>query len=246
MNTPHPIDRFRCLRCCALFVAAPFLTSLLPANPTTFSLTPTQDALLRSDDVRTENARMLAVSNRGPDYRRRTLLQFDLSALASVQGSIKSASLKLVPADLIGPASPAPVPIALWGLVPPNATSWSEDSISWNAAPLGNAALETSEKTAGAVRLGATEFDSNDGHALKNRRPVVIGSDALASYLNWALARPTPSPLAGVPSSKTALAKITLIVTSEADSKSPGVFFFSKDNRAEAWEIYPELEVTIE
>lgn len=241
MKTPRPLHWLR-----ALAIATTLTTSLLPAKATTLALTPTQDALLRSDDVLTENTLTLAVSNRGPEYRRRTLLQFDLSTLASAQGTVKSATLKLVPSDLIGPASSTPVTIALWGVVAPDLPAWSEDRVFWSTAPMGAAELETSTQARGAVRLGSAEFDSSDDRALKARRPVAMGSAPLASYLNWALAKPSAPALNGVPPAKTALTQITLIVTSEADAKSPGVFFFSKDNRPEAREVYPVLEVTIE
>ncbi|HEY9249721.1 MAG TPA: hypothetical protein VIO38_11335 [Rariglobus sp.] len=241
MKTPRTLHWLR-----VLAIATTLTTSPLSAKPITFTLTPAQDALLRSDNASTENTRALAVSNRGPEYRRRTLLQFNPATLASAQGFVKAAALKLVPSDLIGPASTTPVTIALWGVVYPNVPPWSEDRVLWNTAPLGAAELETSTQTPGAIRLGATEFDSSNDQALRDRRPVVIDSSQLAAYLNWALARPSPSPLAGIPAIKTALPHITLIVTSEAEAKSPGVFFFSKDNRPEAREVYPVLEVTIE
>lgn len=187
------------------------------------SLTPVQDVLVCSSDISVD-VRNLGVSNRGEAFVRRTLLQFDLREVGRSGRTIEKAALELIPSGLLGKEGGL-VPITLWGLA--DELAWSEESLFWSNAPRRDDLLEEGHARAGLVRLASASFDA-DGNQIVRRDPVVWSGDDLVTFLNGARGR-----------------VVTLMLVSEGTLKTPGVIFFSKDNRVAAKAVYPRLELTL-
>ena len=202
-------------------LATALLLALASARAAELSLTPIQDVLVVSNGELSE-ARNLGISNRGPDYVRRTFLQFDLSAIPS-GAVIEKVTLRLIPSGIIGKEG-GPVPLALWGFTEP--VSWHEDEITWEKAPKRRVLFEEGFGEAGLARLGTAEFDADSD--ISKRPPLVLASDALPAHVRRFAGKP-----------------VTLLLVSEGGIKTPGLVFFSKDNRPAAKSVYPALVVTL-
>lgn len=202
-------------------LATALLLALASARAAQLTLHPVQDVLVVSNGELSE-PRNLGVSNRGPDYVRRTFLQFDLSLLPA-GATIENVTLRLIPSGVIGKEGGL-VPLVLWGVT--DTVSWHEDSITWSNAPKRRVLLEQGYGEPGLERLVALEWDAADDIA--KRPPISFESEGLAAYVRRFAGKP-----------------VTLILVSEGDLKTPGVVFFSKDNRPVAKAVYPTLLVTI-
>lgn len=205
-------------RLASLATALLFACASAPAAEIT--LNPVQDVLVASNGE-IAHVLNLGVSNRGPDYIRRTLLQFDLSALPA-GAQIEKASLRMIPSAVLGKEG-GMVPITLWGLAEP--VAWHEDSITWESAPKRRALLEQGYGEPGLERLAAVEWDAATD--ISRRPPILFEADALTTFVRRFAGRP-----------------VTLILASEGELKTPGLIFFSKDNRPAARSVYPALVVT--
>lgn len=202
-------------------LATALLLALASARAAQLTLNPVQDVLITSNGELGE-PRSLAVSNRGPDYIRRTFFQFDLSHLPA-GAAIEKAALSLIPNAVIGKEGGL-VPLALWGVT--DSVSWHEDSIAWESAPKRRVLLEQGYGEPGLERLVALEWNASTD--LARRPPLVFENDALTAYVRRFAGKP-----------------VTLILVSEGGLKTPGVVFFSKDNRPVAKSVYPALLVTV-
>lgn len=202
-------------------LATALLLALASARAAELTLHPVQDVLIVSNGELSE-PRNLGVSNRGPDYIRRTFLQFDLSLLPA-GATIEKVALRLIPSGVIGKEG-GPVPLALWGVT--DTISWHEDSITWDSAPKRRVLLEQGFGEPGLERLVALEWDAATD--ITRRPPILFESDGLIAYVR-----------------RFAGKAVTLILVSEGELKTPGVVLFSKDNRPVAKSVYPALLVTI-
>lgn len=201
-------------------LATALLLALASAHAAELALHPVQDVLVVSNGELAET-RNLGVSNRGPDYVRRSFLQFDLSVLPA-GAKIEKVALRLIPSGVIGKEG-GPVPLALWGIT--ESASWHEDAVTWQSSPKRRVLLEQGFGEPGLERLAALEWDAATD--ISKRPPVLFESEALAAYVRR---------FAGQP--------VTLVLVSEGEIKTPGVVFFSKDNRPVAKAVYPALLVT--
>lgn len=202
-------------------LATALLLALASARAAEFTINPIQDVLVSSNGE-LSSVLNLGVSNRGPDYVRRSYLQFDLSALPA-GAKIESAVLRLIPSGYFGKEG-GPVPLALWGLA--ENTSWHEDAITWENAPKRRALLEQGYGEPGLDRLVAVEWDASTD--VSKRPPLLFSGEKLTAFVRRFAGKPA-----------------TLLLVSEGDLKTPGLIFFSKDNRPVAKSVYPALLVTI-
>lgn len=201
-------------------LATALLLACASAPAAELALNPIQDALVASNGE-IANILNLGVSNRGPEYIRRTYLQFDLSTLPA-GAKIEKAVLRMIPSAVLGKEGGA-VPVVLWGLA--EDSSWHEDSITWENAPKRRVLLEQGFGEPGLERLAVVEWDSTAD--ISRRPPVLFESDALTAFVRRFAGRPA-----------------TLILASEGVFKTPGLIFFSKDNRPVARSVYPALVVS--
>lgn len=201
-------------------LATALLLALASARAADLTLHPIQDVLIVSNGE-LANVLNLGVSARGPEYTRRTLLQFDLSTLPP-GAKIESVTFRLIPSTVLGKEG-GTIPLTLWGLTEP--ANWHEDSVTWENSPKRRVALEQGIGEPGLERLATLEWDAATDIA--KRPPLLFTGDALAAYVRRFAGKP-----------------VTLILVSEGDLKTPGLIFFSKDNRPAAKSVYPALVVS--
>jgi hypothetical protein len=203
-------------------LACATLLGLATARAEQIRLTPIQDVLIASGDKIAE-PRNLGVSNRGGDYIRRTLLQFDLSDIAKPGRSIEKISLQLTASGYAGTEGGL-VPVAVWAsAVTPE---WNEADLVWSTAPWTSTSLESGRGVTGLQRLAAVDFNADT--ELAKRPSVIWESEGLTAYIR-----------------RQAGKIVTLVLVAEGDNKTPGIIFFSKDNRPVAKAVYPVLLVTL-
>ncbi len=209
------IQKLTTLACAALL-------GLVSARAEQVRLHPVQDALVASGGTVAE-PRNLGVSNRGGDYVRRTLLQFDLSSIVKPGRAVEKAVLQLTASGYAG-AEGGMVPVALWGATDP--VTWDEVDLVWGTAPWRAAGLESGRGVAGLQRLATVEFNADT--ELSSRPSVLWEGAALTDYIR-----------------RQAGKSVTLLLIAEGDTQTPGIIFFSKDNRPVAKAVYPVLIVTL-
>jgi hypothetical protein len=184
-------------------------------------LNPVQDVLVASGGTVAE-PRNLGVSNRGGDYVRRTLLQFDLSPVKPNK-VVDKVALTLTVSGYAGTEG-GMVPVAVWGAIEP--VKWAEADLVWGTSPWQSAALEDGRGATGLQRLATIEFGADAD--LASRPRITWEGEGLTNYIR-----------------RQAGKTVTLLLISEGEAKTPGLIFFSKDNRPVAKSLYPVLTVTL-
>jgi|GEM_PF-4813787 hypothetical protein len=201
-------------------LATALLLAFTSARAAELLIHPIQDVLVSSNGELSE-PRNLGVSNRGPEYIRRTFLQFDLSTIPA-GAQIEKVVLRLIPSGYIGKEN-TPIPLALWGFTEP--VSWHEDGITWQNSPKRDVLFEQGYGEPGVARLAILDWDAKID--VTKRPPLLFTGENLTAFVRRFVGKP-----------------VTLVVICEGGAKTPGLVFFSKDNRPVAKSVYPALLVT--
>jgi hyaluronate lyase len=141
----------------------------------TVTLSPVADAFVRDGTYAATNygtAALLTVKEDAAGYRRRSVLKFDL---ASLDGTLVSAKLRLTPTS-VGTA--AGIGHRLYQLA---GDSWSETGVTWNGLP-GNGALLGSWTVPAAGTVVEMDVTAAATAALAGSKVLALAVDAAANY----------------------------------------------------------------
>ncbi|MRV70273.1 DNRLRE domain-containing protein [Duganella sp. FT92W] len=141
----------------------------------TASLAPSDDAFLRDGTYGTSNfgkTTYLTVKGDAASYNRKSLLKFDLS---SVEGTITSATLKLV-ATSVGQSTPMTHKLYLTA-----GSGWNENTVTWNNAPA-DGALVTSWQVPAVNAAVQADVTSQAQAAMAGAKVLSLAVEAAANY----------------------------------------------------------------